>query len=134
MLVARLLKKFVLHGVLEREKVKNEMPVVRSFVRRGLSRKVYIKGRVFYELTEKALPMLDHFRLMLLNEAKLKNIVFPRRSHFYQALLEDVRFLDVADKEAKDFLFLGDWQLCREPVWSQLQLSQYRYYCDRGLQ
>ncbi len=129
----RLFKKFALHGVLERGRVRNEMLVLRSFLRRGLVRKIYMKGRVFYELTKKALPILDHFRLMLLHEAKLKSVISPHRAHFYRALFEDVRFLDTSDEEAADFLFLGDWQICREPVWSQLQLSQYRYYQNRGL-
>ena len=120
-------------GVVPREQVKNNLKEATALVRHGLLKKVYRKKRVFYELTEDSLPLLNHFRLKLLAEAKLRLGLYPRRKNFYQALLEDVRFLDTSKKEAEDFLFLGDWRLNMPPVVSQLKLSQLRLYQEEGL-
>ena len=97
-------------------------------MREGLVKKVYKKGKVFYELTEAALPLLDGYRKMLLEEAQLNYQLYPRRRSFYNALLEDVRFLDTFKPDAQNFQFLGDWRLHESPLPSQLQLAQWRFY------
>ncbi|MDO8519372.1 MAG: hypothetical protein Q7T11_04340 [Deltaproteobacteria bacterium] len=130
---AGLMHKFAHFGVLPRAAVKNNLQEVRALVRHRLLRKTYKKGRVFYELTEHSLLALNSVRVQLLEEAKLRRQLYPRRQSMYQALLEDVRFLDTSKKESRDFLFLGDWRLGYEPVVPQLKLSQLRYYQERNL-
>ena len=132
-MVTGLMHKFAHFGVLSRGAVKNNLVEVRSLVRHRLLKKTYKKGRVFYELTERSLPVLDSVRVQLLEEAKLRRQLYPRRKSMYQALLEDVRFLDTSKKESQDFLFLGDWRLGYEPVVPQLKLSQLRFYQERNL-
>ena len=119
-------EKLVAFGVVARSNVKNDLSSVRTLMRQGLVEKVFKKGRVFYALTYKALPILDHVRLQLLEEAKLRAKLYPRRRLLYQALLEDVRFLDTSKEEAERFRFLGDWRLNVSPTKSQLQLSQLK--------
>src|SRR3989338_4245535 len=114
-------EKLSLCGAVQRDRLKNDLDRVEALRRQGFLQKVYKRGRVFFELTEKALPLLDHVRLKLLEEAKLRFALYPRRKHFYQALLEDVSFFDTSNKEAEDFLFLGDWRLNRPPTKSQLK-------------
>jgi hypothetical protein len=46
--------------------------------------------------------------------------------------LGDVRFLDEKNPAANKFLFLGDWQLKRPVVPSQLSLSKYRFYHEQA--
>ena len=125
--------KFGPFGVVSRSEVKNNLPVVRSLIREGFVKKVYKKGRVFYELTDQTLPMLDEFRNKLLAEARLNYHLSPRRRHFYGPLLDDVRFLDDSAPDAEDFRFLGDWRLQEPPLPAQLELAQWRYYQARGL-
>ena len=120
-------------GVVPREQVKNNLKEATALVRHGLLKKVYRKKRVFYELTEDSRPLLNRFRLKLLEEARLRFSLCPRRKNFYRALLDDIRFLDTSKKEAKDFLFLGDWRLNMPPVSSQLKLSQFRLYQKEGI-
>ncbi|MDP2600213.1 MAG: hypothetical protein Q8P84_05705 [Deltaproteobacteria bacterium] len=129
----RLFSKFASFGVVARGEVKNDLPLVRGLIKERLLKKVYKKGCVFYELTEKALPLLEEYRHKLLAEARLQYHLYPRRRQFYGPLLEDVRFLDDAAPDAEDFRFLGDWRLQEPPLPAQLELSQWRFYHERGL-
>lgn len=124
--------KFVAFGVVSRAEVKNNLPVVRALMKEGVVKKVYKKGKVFYELTEDAVPLLDVYRKMLLEQARLYYQLHPRRRPFYNALLEDVRFLDTSKADAQNFQFLGDWRLLEPPLLSQLQLAQWRFYQEMG--
>lgn len=125
----RLMARFAHHGVLHREEVKNNLPTVNKLMRNGFVQKTYKSGRVFYELTEKALPLLEHHRKKLLEEVKMRALLESRNT-FYPSLLDDVRFLDEKKAEAKEFLFLGDWQLNRPVVLPQLELAKLRFYED----
>lgn len=129
----RLLLKMTPFGVVTRDQVKNDLSAIKGMVRNGLVKKAYKRGKVFYELTQKAIPLLNGVRLKLQEEAKLKSLLHPRKQDFYRALLDDVRFLDTRKSEAKDFLFLGDWRLHHPPVLAQLLLSQLRFYQKRGV-
>lgn len=128
----RLLLRFARFGVLHREEVKNNLSVVKQLVRAGVAQKVFRRGKVFYELTPKALPLLELQRRLLLDQAAALEHL-PRRSSVSAALLHDVRFLDERHPDARHFLFLGDWQLTRPVVPPQLDLAKYRYYKARGL-
>lgn len=127
----RLLSKFLPYGTLHREQVKNELPLVRKLCKRGVLQKAYHRGKVFYELTPQVVPLLEHSRKMLLEQAKLEAAL--SRASFFDALLGDLRFLNEKDPHAKQFMFLGDWQLTKPVVPSQLELSKLRYYQSRGL-
>ena len=128
-LESRLLTKFARLGVLHREAVKNDLSALRRLVRAGFVQKVYKSGRVFYELTERALPLLESQRKKLLEEVAMRAHL-DSRNKVYDALSKDVRFLDEKRPEAKAFLFLGDWQLHRPVVPSQLELAKLRFYQD----
>lgn len=125
------LLKLLSHGTVHRERVKNEWPAILRLCRRGFVQKTYRRGKVFYELTPKSLPLLEHGRRMLLEQAQLEAAV--SRSPFYNALLNDVRFMDETSPLAKRFMLLGDWQLTKPVVPSQLELSKLRYYHHLGL-
>lgn len=128
-----LFTKFVKTGVLSREQVKNQLAAVQALMRGHFVRKAHKKGFVFYELTENALPLLDHYRKQLLEDVQLQRALHPRRSAFYDALLTDLRFFDTTKPEAKEFQFLGDWRLNNPPLPAQLHLAQLRYYQAKGL-
>lgn len=130
--LTKLLADFSRNGVLHRDKVKNNLGGLRKLVWTSLVRKVYKKGKVFFELTERALPLLDLQRKKLVEEARMRALV-ESRSPFYASLLEDLRFFDEKKPMARDFLLLGDWQLLRPVVASQLELSKLRYYQKEGL-
>jgi hypothetical protein len=125
-----IVKRFSRHGVLHREAVKNDRVALGRLVRKGFVRKAYRSGRLFYELTEKALPLLEGQRMKLLEDARMHALI-EGQSAFFRALLEDVRFLDEASPEAEAFVFLGDWQLNRPVVPAQLELARLRFYRDR---
>lgn len=127
-----LLSKWARYGVLHCEEVKNDKELLNRLLHLGYAAKVYKRGQVFYELTEKSLELLESHRKVLLEELRVKSLLSPW-SKFYSALLEDVRFADSKHPEVEDFLFLSDWQLKRSVVPSQLELSKYRYYEMRGL-
>lgn len=127
----RLLSKFLAHGTLHREQIKNELSVVRKLCRRGILQKSHRRGRVFYELTPQSVPLLEHSRKILLEQAQLEACL--SRSTFFDALLGDLRFLNEKDPNAKQFMFLGDWQLTKPVVPSQLELSKLRFYQSKGL-
>ena len=122
-----ILKRFARFGVVHREAVKNDQAALKHLISQGFARKAYRSGRVFYELTEKALPLLECQRRKLLEDARMHAII-DERSAIHRALLDDVRFLNEKNPEARRFLFLGDWQLKKPVVYSQLQLSQLRFY------
>ena len=122
-----ILKRFARFGVVHREAVKNDHAALKHLINQGFARKAYRSGRVFYELTEKALPLLECQRRKLLEDARMHAII-DERSAVHRALLDDVRFLNEKNPEARRFLFLGDWQLKEPVVYSQLQLSQLRFY------
>ncbi len=122
-----LLNKMSRFGVLPREAVKNEMSDLRYLLKNGFARRALKKGRVFYELTEKSLPLLDDCRNVLLHKASLLGRLIPH-SRLYRALLEDLRFLDEKNPQTEEYRFLGDWHLRRAVVASQLSLAQMRYY------
>jgi hypothetical protein len=97
-------------------------------------RKVFHRGKVFYEFTEKALSFLDDYRQGLLARVKTLSEGFPR-AKVYSALLGDLRFLDESHPAAEEFRFLGDWQLKERVVPSQLTLAKVKYfdmYKNRG--
>lgn len=119
-------------GVLPRSAVRNDLGDLRYLLKNGVVRKVVRKGRVFYELTEKALPLLDDYRQVLLHKAALLNRLTPH-AKLYRALLEDLRFLDEKNPKAEEFRLLGDWHLMRPVVSSQLKLSQMRFYREQEL-
>ena len=125
-----IIRRFARHGVLHREAVKNDRAALNRLMRMGFVRKAYESGRLFYELTDKALPLLERQRIKLLEDARMHSLI-EGRSTFFRALLEDVRFLDEKSPEAEDFMFLGDWQLNRPVVSSQLELARLRFYRDR---
>ena len=123
---------FAHHGVVHREAVKNSPTALRRLLRSGFVVKAYKKGKVYYELTDKALPLLELQRRKLVEEVEMRRLLEPK-SLLYSSLLGDLRFLDERRPEAKDFLFLGDWQLTRPVVPSQLELSKLRFYHREGL-
>lgn len=122
-----IIKKIAQNGVLHRDEVKNDMEVIAKLKRRGLLRRVHHGKKVFYELTEKALPILELRRRAILEEARLLARLHKPPS-IYHALLDDVRFLDENHPDAEYFKFLGDWQLRRPTVPAQLELAKLRYY------
>ncbi|GEM_PF-2902059 len=124
--------KMARYAVLHREEVKNDRDALNRFLHLGYATKVHKKGQVFYELTEKSLELLESYRKSLLEEVRMRALLSPW-SKVYAALLGDLRFLNSAHPEVKEFLFLSDWQLQRHVVPSQLELSKYRYYEIRGL-
>lgn len=127
-----LFEKLSRFGTLPRGAAKNDAPYLQYLLKNDFVQRVPKKGRVFYELTEKALPLLEEYRQILFHEASLQSRLTPH-SKFYRALLGDLRFLDEKNSRAEDFRFLGDWHLTRPVVSSQLKLSQMRYYRRQGL-
>lgn len=119
-------------GALPRSAVRNDQANLRYLLKNGLARQVVLKGRVFYELTEKALPLLEEYRQVLLHKASLLNRLTPH-AKIYRALVNDLRFLDEKNPRAEEFRLLGDWHLTRPVVPSQLKLAQMRYYRQQGL-
>lgn len=128
--LSKLIARFARFGVLHREAVKNDMEAVERLARKGFVRRILKSGRVFYELTEKSLPLLEHHRRRLGEEAMLLAEI-EKGSPFYSALEGDLRFLDEADPRASDFTFLGDWRIFRPTVPAQLELAKLRFYRDR---
>src|SRR3990167_219754 len=122
-----LLNKFFKLGVLQREAVKNYSSELKDLLHKKFLHKVYKKGRVFYELTEKALPLAEEYRLMLFHLTKLHSQLTPQ-AKFYRALLGELRFLDEKHPLASEYQLLGDWQLNRPVVPGQLALAKLRYY------
>lgn len=113
-------------GILHRDQVRNDIAAARFFLRRGFLKKAHVHGKVFYQLTPKALPLLEDHRLSLLFTARAGARLFPR-ARLYRALLGDLRFLPEDHPEAQRFLLLGDWQLTRPVTATRLELAQWRY-------
>ena len=124
-----ILKRFARFGVVHREAVKNDQAALQHLIIQGFAQKTFRSGRVFYELTEKALPLLECQRRKLLEDARMHALI-DERSAVHRALLGDVRFLNEKNPEAQKFILLGDWQLKKPVVYSQLLLSQLRFYSD----
>lgn len=120
---------FAKYGVLHRDSVKNYADELSALLRQGFVQKRRLKKAVYYQLTPKALPLLDHYRSALLSSAELQAKLHPR-SQFYQSLLTDLRFVSEVDEKAQAYLFLGDWQLRRTPTPLQLELVQTRYFAE----
>lgn len=127
-----LLEKFFHLGVLSRDEVRNDLFPLRDLLHKKFIRRVSKKGRVFYELTEKAMSLVEEHRQVLLHKAKLLAQVQPH-AKLYRALLGELRLLNEKNLGADDYRLLGDWQLTRPTVPSQLALAKLRYYQEQGL-
>jgi hypothetical protein len=125
--ILNIIKRFSRDGALHREAVKNNVETIKKLLIHGFIKKVYLYKKVFYELTEKSLPLLELQRKVLLEEIKIAATLYKSPSIFH-ALLEDVRFLDENHEIAQQCKFLGDWQIKRPVVPSQLTLAKLRYY------
>lgn len=123
----KLLRTFAANGVVHRDEVKNSLSSLNGLVRAGYVEKVPRQGMVFYQLTAKSLPLLESLRKSFLEEARVL-AQLSRSRHGYKALVDDLRFLDENSEAARRFRFLGDWQLQRPVVPSQLELARLRYY------
>lgn len=121
------IRRLARNGVLHRDEAKNDMEVIERLAYHGLLRKVHRGKKVFYELTELSVPVLDLWRKALLEEVRVLAFLHKPPSIFH-VLLDDVRFLDEDHVVAEQFKFLGDWQLQRPVVSAQLELSKMRYY------
>ena len=130
--VFNILQKIVQYGVVHRDEVKHDQKTLKRLLHLGFVTKVYKRGQVFYEFSQKALPLLESYRKELLEQVRMLSSLSPW-SKVYSALLGDLRFLDPKNPEAKRFLFLSDWELKWPVVPSQLELSKYRYYEKRGM-
>ncbi|MFH1830927.1 MAG: hypothetical protein ABH871_09165 [Pseudomonadota bacterium] len=123
----KILARFMRFGVLHREEVKNDLAVLKKLLRAGLVKKSRKQGRVFYELTEIALPIIEQYRRIILEELRLRALL----DRGFALAAEDVRFLDEHAPEADDFMLLGDWQLAQPVVPAQLELAKLRFYSER---
>lgn len=122
-----IIRRLAQDGVIHRDDVKNDMDVIKRLIYHGLLRKIHRGRKVFYELTELALPVLELWRRALLEEIKILALLHKPPSIFH-ALLDDTRFLDEGHNIAEQFKFLGDWQVQRPVVPAQLELAKLRYY------
>lgn len=125
--IINLIARFAREGVSHREEVKNDKTAVRKLVRMGLIKKVHRNRKVFYELTEKAMPILEAQRKALFEEAKIMAALCKPPS-FFHALVDNVRFLDEKHSAATRFKFLGDWQFTRPVTPAQIKLAKMRFY------
>jgi len=128
--IIKIIRLFSRFGVVHREEVKNDLNLIRRLLNLGFIRKIHRNRKVFYELTEKALPLLEAERKVIYEEARIMAAVH-KLSSVYHALISDVRFINEGHPAAKAFQFLGDWQLSRPVVPSQIKLAQMRYYGER---
>lgn len=125
--IINLIARFAREGILHREEVKNDKAAVIKLMRMGLVKKIHRNRKIFYELTEKSVPILDARRKVLFEEAKIMAAMCKLPSIFH-ALVNDSRFLDEKHSAAARFKFLGDWQLLRPVVSAQLELARTRFY------
>jgi len=125
--ILNIIRRLARNGVLHRDEAKNDMEAIERLVYHGLLRKFHRGKKVFYELTESSVPVLELWRKALLEEVRVLAFLHKPPSVFH-ALLDDVRFLDEDHVVAEQFKFLGDWQLQRPVVPAQLELSKIRYY------
>lgn len=114
-------------GVLHRSETKNHREELQALLKQGVVQKRRLKRNVYYQLTQKSLPFLEHYRELLVSSVRLQSSLYPR-SPFYRSLLNDLRFMPEKDERAEAYLFLGDWQLKRPPTPLQLELAQERYF------
>ena len=127
-----LFRRFAVYGVLHRDEVRGNEAAVDKLTRLKFVQKVLKRGRVYYELTPKAVQPLELHRKSLLGKVEFRSSLHPK-SKVYKALLEDVRFLNTKKVAAQEFQFLGDWQLTLPVRRHQLGLARLRYYEERGL-
>lgn len=127
-----LLEKLFKFGVIPRAAARNYPSELKDLLHKKWVQKARKKGRVFYELTEKAVPLAEEYRLMLFHKTRIKAQVTPH-SKFYRSLLGELRFLDDQHPLVLDYQLLGDWQLTRPLVPSQLALAKLRYYQQQNL-
>ena len=125
--IINIIARFAREGVLHRDEVKNDTVAIRRLLHHGFIRKVQRNRKVFYELTEKTISILEVRRRMILDEVRLLAALHKPPSIFH-SLLGDVRFFDEKHESAKQFKFLGDWQLTKPVVSSQLELAKLRFY------
>ena len=97
--ILTLFTRFARYGVLHREQVKNDILALDRLINLGFVCKVYNSGRVFYELTEAAIPPLEQYRKKLLEEARLC-LALNRNSQVFDSILGDLRFLDDSNPDA----------------------------------
>lgn len=128
----KLFRQLARQGVLHRNEVQGYEAALACLQRAGLVVRVPKRRRVYYELTPRALEQVEKYRQQLVKELETRAALFPR-SKVYQALLEDIRFLNKTKPEAQEFILLGDWQLTLPVRKNQLRLAQYRFYEKRGL-
>jgi len=117
-------------GVIHRQEDKNYPQELGALIRLGLVQKIRQKKEVYYRLTVKALPVLDDYRQLLFSLLQLRAKLHPR-SQVYSSLLGDLRLFSESNKQAREFLFLGDWQLRRPPTPLQLELAYERYFSEK---
>ena len=115
------------HGVLHRGEFTNCRPSLQRLLKKRYVKKAHLHGKVYYQLTENALPLLDDYRNKQLYSVLIQTKLQPR-ARVYQAMLGDLRFLDEKNAEAQKYMFLGDWQLRRKVTAAQLELAQQRYF------
>lgn len=127
-----LLKKLSRFGVLPRGATKNDEEDLHYLLKNDFIRKVPKRGRVFYELTEKSLPLLEEYRQVLQHKVSLLHRLTPH-AKLYRALLGDLRFLNDRNPRVEEFRLLGDWHLTRPVMASQLKLAQMRFYREQGV-
>ena len=125
--IESLMNKMAKFGVVSRDAVKHFNESLRRLMGINLVRKVFKKGRVYFEFTKEALPLLENYRKELLARLEKLRLVFPRKKVF-STLLSDLRFLDESEPLAGEFRFLGDWQLKEPVVRSQLELAKLKYF------
>ena len=129
-MIDNFLTNFSKFGVIHREEAKNHPEKLQTFINRGLVQKVRKKREVYYRFTIQALPLLNDYRQVLFHLLQLQAKLHPR-SQVYASLLGDLRLFSETNKQAREFLFLGDWQLRRPPTPLQLELAYERYFSEK---
>ncbi len=127
-----LLRKLARYGVLHRNEVRGYEDALAALLKREFVRPTHRDRKRYYELTSKALPLLESMREQLVGELKTNRELHPK-SRVYKALLDDVRFVDPNNPNAQKFLFLNSLNLMQEVVPSRLLLSRERYYESQAL-
>ena len=120
-------EKLVKNGVANPTDLRNFFAELLSLQRQGLVVKKRKGAKVYYELSDSALPLLNTYREMLLNEAKVEAYLRPKNQQL-KALLEDLRFLNPRTETAEKYKFLGDWQLKYPVLPNHLKLAHLKYY------
>ena len=114
-------------GVSTPIELRNAFGDLKFLLRKGWVAKKRRGAKVYYELTEKSLPLLNLYRLLLLNQAKLETYWHSKNQQL-RGLLGDLRFLNPASETAEKYQLLGDWQLRYEVLSNHLKLAHLQYY------